>query len=170
MTWYKSPGAYPPSIDLRGNRYFLTEPDYLPVPPLHDLADLRREADRDSDGNYVIRIGVNPTGRNYPTVGRVWPRTRVGLIRGGHKQDQFRTLLTHYGYAWGSYQADHVRDLQWAGRDAYDNLWPLERARNLAANEILNQPVTYQNAAGRVLTVPLRQTPRNLYFRIVAYG
>lgn len=67
-----------------------------------------------------------------------------------------------------SYEADHVRDLQWAGRDAYDNLWPLEAARNSDANQILTQPVTYRNAAGQVVTVPLNQTRLNLYFRIDA--
>jgi hypothetical protein len=169
MTWYKSPGAYPPSIVLGANRYFLTEPDYVEVPNTRGLADLRREAETDN-GRHVVRIGVDLSGRNYPTLGRVWPRTRVGAIRGGDKQDQFRRLLAHHGYSWGSSEADHVRDLQWAGRDAYDNLWPLERSRNNAANQILDQPVTYQNSRGQVLTVPLSETPRNLYFRIDAYG
>jgi hypothetical protein len=139
------------------------------VPNVRGLADVRRHAET-RDGRDVIRIGVDPTGRNYPQLGRIWPRTRVGAIRGGDKQDQFRRLLAHHGYAWGSNQADHVRDLQWSGRDAYDNLWPLEAARNNAANQILDQPVTYQNSRGQVVTVPLEDTPRNLYFRIDAYG
>ncbi|MFI7480833.1 hypothetical protein ACH9EU_00275 [Kocuria sp. M1R5S2] len=170
MTWFKPPGAYAPSIALNGTRYFFTEPDWLEVPPRAGLADVRREAAL-RDGVPVIRIGVETGGRNYPTIGSVWPRTRVGAIRGGAKQDQFRRLLQHYGYAWGTYQADHVRDLQWAGRDAYDNLWPLEAARNRSGSkDVLEQPVTYRNRAGAVVTVPLQDTPRNLYFRIVAFG
>ncbi len=47
---------------------------------------------------------------------------------------------------------------------------PLDASRNNAANQILDQPVTYQNSRGQVLTVALKDTPRNLYFRIDAYG
>jgi hypothetical protein len=167
MTWFKSPGHYPPSIALGSQRFFLTEPDYLEVPDVRRLADVRRHAET-KDGTKVIKIGVHPAGRNYPTLGGVWPRTRVGAIRGGDKQDQFRRLLAHHGFGWGAYQADHVRDLQWAGQDAYDNLWPLDEARNREANEILNQLVTYKNKAGHVVTIPLKSTPLNLYFRIDA--
>ena len=171
MTWFKSPGLYPPAIHLRGgNSYFLTEPDWLEVPKSANLADIRRHATQRSDGTYVIMVGVDVSGRNYPKLRKVWPRTRVGLIRGGDAQDQFRRLLHHHGYAWDSREADHVRDLQWAGKDEYDNLWPLESAHNSAANQILQQPVTYQDDAGRVVTVPLQQTPLNRYFRIVAFA
>lgn len=89
MTWFKSPGHHPPSIALGSQRFFLTEPDYLEVPKTPRLADVRREAET-RDGIYVIKIGVHPNSRNYPRLGVVWPRTRVGAVRGGDKQDQFR--------------------------------------------------------------------------------
>jgi hypothetical protein len=100
MTWFKSPGHYPPSIEVGSQRFFLTEPDYLEVPDVRRLADVRRHAET-KDGIKVIMIGVHPGGRNYPTLGRVWPRTKVGAIRGGDKQDQFHRLLAHHGFAWG---------------------------------------------------------------------
>ncbi len=171
MVWYKSPGVYPPSITLSGQQYFLTEPDRVPVPRNKGLRDVEREAETDRDGNYVIRIGVSPGSRFYPLVGGPpWPRVAAGAIRTGRKQAQFRRLLSAHGYDWGSFEADHVRDLQWAGDDAYNNLWPLERSRNNAANRVLDQLVTYTDAARVPRTVPLRQTPLNLYFQIRSFA
>jgi hypothetical protein len=167
MNWYKSPGRYPISIQLQDGRYFFTEPDWLPVPDVPDLADVRRSASTDEHGRHVVRIGVSPASKFYPKPGNVWPRVRSGVVRTGVKQDQFRRLLAAQGFSWGSQEADHVRDLQWAGQDAYENLWPLDAAANNAANQILAQPVTYRDHAGVIHSnVPLRDTPLNLYFRI----
>ena len=166
MVWFKSPGLYPTSVTLGSERVFFTEPDYVVVPDQPGLADIRRDAD--TAGR--IRVGVSPNSKFYPRVGNVWPRVRVGQVRGGTKQAQFRRLLQALGYNWGSMEADHVRDLQWRGEDAYANLWPLEGTHNGAANDILSQMVTYKNAAGVVQTVPLSQTPLNLYFRIIAFS
>ena len=164
MLWYKSPGLYPISISVGGEQYFFTEPDRIAVPDDRGLSDVRRNAD--SEGK--IPIGVNPSSKYYPKVRQsVFPRVAAGTLRTGVKQAQFRRLLAWYGYAWGSQEADHVRDLQWAGDDAYENIWPLERAHNNAANQILNQPVTYTDRSGVVRTnVPLHTTPLGLYFRI----
>ncbi|WP_147414559.1 HNH endonuclease signature motif containing protein [Rhodococcus rhodochrous] len=170
MFWYKPPGAYPASIVLNGERFFFTEPEWLEVPASAGLADLRRHARTDRHGREWIRIGIGSSSSNLPRIGRVWPRVRVGEVRGGVAQAQFRELLQLCGYAGPAYEADHVRDLQWGGRDEYDNLWPLDPARNNAANQILNQMVTYRAADGRVLQVPLRVTPLNLHFRIDAFG
>ncbi|MGY0232204.1 hypothetical protein [Longispora urticae] len=166
MDWHKPPGLYPMSITLGENRYFLTEPDWLVVPNTPGLSDVRRSAMRRDNGEHVIKIGVSTGSKFFPSINSVWPRVRVGAVRGGVVQDQFRALLRAYGYDWGTHEADHVRDLQWAGSDAYPNLWPLERSHNQAANEVLKQQVTYQDAAGQVHTVPLEQTPLNLYFQI----
>jgi hypothetical protein len=171
MTWFKSPGHYPISVELQDGRYVFTEPDWVPVPKpepgLPDpLRDVRRNAQTDEHGRDVIRIGVSPGSDYYPKIGAVWPRVKVGAVRGGVKQRQFRRLLEAQGFSWGPYEADHVRDLQWAGRDEYENLWPLEEAANNAANDILGQLVTYRDATGAAHAVPLRDTPLNLYFRI----
>jgi hypothetical protein len=166
MVWFKSPGLYPISIELSGERYFFTQPRALLVPDDRGLADVRRDAD--TSGR--IMIGVSPASRYYPKLRSVWPRVAAGVLRTGTKQSQFRRLLRAHGYAWGSQEADHVRDLQWAGDDAYVNLWPLEKAHNNAANQVLQQNVTYLNNAGMVVTVRLDQTPLNRYFRIIRYS
>lgn len=169
MYWYKRPGLYPMSIDLNGGRYFFTEPEPLDVPDEPGFADVRRNAD--SHGQ--ITIGVPPASKYYPRIYQsVYPRVRVGDVRGGVKQAQFRRLLAAHGYAWGSQEADHVRDLQWASEDmdVYPNLWPLSAAANNAANRVLDQDVMFQDRAGVVQTnVPLRRTDLGLYFRIVGF-
>jgi hypothetical protein len=166
MYWFKSPGLYPISIDLSEGRYFFTEPDYVHVPPGPGLADVRKHA----DGEGRIKIGVSPGSKFYPAVGRVWPRVHAGVLRSGTRQAQFRRLLTALGYNWGSQEADHVRDLQWAGEDDYGNLWPLDAAHNNAANRVLQQLVTYRDSTGNVVTVRLENTPLNRYFRIVGFN
>ena len=170
MIWYKPPGLYPPSIVLGGERYFFTEPEAIRVPDGPNFADIRRNANTEGD----IMIGVSPQSEYYPKVYEsVWPRVRVGAVRGGVKQRQFRRLLEDYGYNFTNMnmEADHIRDMQWTGPDEYDNLWPLARNYNQAANDILRQLVTYRNAANQVVRdVPLSQTDLNLYFRIVGFG
>jgi len=165
MIWYKSPGLYPFQITLGAERFVITQPEPIQVPDEPGLSDVRRDA---IDGQ--IMIGVTPDGDFYPAVNRVWPRVRAGVLRTGRKQANFRRLLAAHGFNWGSYEADHVRDLQWAGQDDYANLWPLERAHNNAANQVLDQPITYLNDAGTVVTVPLRDTPLSRYFRITRYA
>jgi len=162
MIWYKPLGLYPPSIQLGEDRYFINEPDPLVVPSVAGLPDVRRSGATSGE----IVIGIDPTGEFYPGLDKVWPRVRAGVLRTGDKQREFRHLLREYGYDWGSKEADHVRDLQWAGEDAYDNLWPLERTWNNLANRILGQSVTYKNDSGEVETVPLRDTPLNRWFII----
>ena len=61
-----------------------------------------------------------------------------------------------------------MRDLQWAGRARVRQPLVAQAACNSDANQILTQPVTYRNAAGQAVTVPLNQTRLNLYFRIDA--
>jgi hypothetical protein len=168
MTWYKPPGLYHSVIQLDSGQYWLTEPGWLKVPPDRGFSDVRRQAQTDPDGDPAVRIGVPVRSKFFPVPGRVWPRVQAGVIRTGVVQAQFRRLLRAHAYAWGTEEADHVRDLQWAGEDDYQNLWPLERAYNGAANYILEQPVSYQTRQGVArANVPLRTTERGLYFRIV---
>ncbi|NIM15091.1 MAG: hypothetical protein GTO45_24270 [Candidatus Aminicenantes bacterium] len=49
------------------------------------------------------------------------------------------TILTEPGNTAGTYQIDHVRDLNWMGRDTYSNLWPAESSVNQAFNATNDQ-------------------------------
>ena len=164
MTWYKPLKLYPQSITLNGDRYSLYETKPLRVPRTRGLSNVRGAAD--DIANEEIIVGISPSSTNAPVIGKVWARTRVGQIRGGVAQSQFRELLRISGFVWGSMEADHIRDLQWGGQDAYHNLWPLERRHNLAANDILEQNVVYEDVNGNIVTEQLQNTPLNLYFRI----
>jgi hypothetical protein len=172
MRWMKPPGVYDTNIQTAVGRYFLTEPDWMPIPFGPGFNDLERDGldDPNRPGGKAIRIGVSPAGKFFPNIGAVWPRTDAGVVRTEIKQRQFRNLLSAHGYNWGGKEADHVRDLQWKGEDVYENLWPLEAEANRAANQILDQPVTYQDSGGVTrANVPLRSTPLGLYFRISSW-
>jgi hypothetical protein len=150
---------------------YLGRPSWVTVPDRGSgLADVRRRATDRGNGERALRIGVAPGSRNYPQLGgKPWQRVSASF-RGESTQRGFRALLRERGYAWGSDEADHVRDLQWSGADDYDNMWPLNRADNGAANDaVLGQVVTYTDATGAARTVPIRQTPLGLYFQIVYY-
>lgn len=162
MIWFKPPGLYPMSIGLGDERYFFNEPEPLVVPPVAGLPDVRRSGFTSGE----IVIGIDTSGEFFPKEGRVWPRVLASPLRTGVKQRNFRNLLTEYGYDWGTKEADHVRDLQWGGQDDYANLWPLERTWNNAANRILDQDVTYLDDSGNVVTVKLKQTPLDRWFKI----
>jgi hypothetical protein len=164
MVWYKPLNLYPAQIDLNGRPYSFSRPARLRVPPVPGLADVRREAST----NGTIMIGINRQGRFFPKLDTIWPRVASGTLRTGVKQAGFREFLAACGYSWGTQEADHIRDLQWAGEDDYENLWPLERSWNNAANVILSQKVKYKNDSGVIVEVPLAATPLNRYFRIIS--
>jgi hypothetical protein len=168
MTWYKPIKLYPQTITLNGESYSIYEQKGLRVPRAKALKNIRGNAD--DIANEEIMIGLSPSSIYAPVIGKVWARNAAGALRGGPVQDQFRTLLKMSGYDGfisGSMEADHVRDLQWGGQDAYNNLWPLERSYNNAANAILRQEIVYEDASGNVgPPVQLQNTPLGLYFRI----
>jgi hypothetical protein len=85
------------------------------------------------------------------------------VLWSGIKQREFARLLAAHGFDWGTYEADHIRDLRWAGADAYNNLWALAGVHNNAANDVLNQPINYTDAVGVAhIGVPLHTTPFRL--------
>jgi Domain of unknown function (DUF4157) len=161
MTWYKPESLYPGVITLGGDDFFFKSPKWLPVPDDPGLAEVRRSA-----VGGQVEIGIAPNGPYFPRAGLIRQRVRVGAVRGGVKQDQFRRLLRSYGYPWDGNEADHVRDMQWQGPDEYNNLWPLPRSYNLAANAVLTQPVRYLDNTGNVVDVPLQDTPLQRWFHI----
>jgi hypothetical protein len=71
-------------------------------------------------------IGVS--GANAVAVGsQVGPARRTP----GRIQDaKFAQFLEKAGYKWAGHQAEHVTDLSLGGVDSFDNLWPLDKARN----------------------------------------
>ncbi|GAB4367257.1 MAG: DNA/RNA non-specific endonuclease [Elainellaceae cyanobacterium] len=168
MIWYKPIGLYRsivlPQMPESENPFFVDDPSVVRVPNRAGLADVRRSAGASTDD---FTIGVDPSGPFYPRIGKVYPRVRAGVLRTGRKQQEFRTLLRALGFNWGSFEADHVRDLQWGGQDDYHNLWSLERSYNQAANQVLDQPVDYESSSGTVIQgQPIKDTPLNLYFII----
>jgi len=169
MRWVKT--GYPLQIELPVTRQTIAinQPTLVEIPNVGNLANLRRQGFIDE----TIYIGINSRSVFWPSVGKVWQRIPARDARSGTVQRQFRRLLGELGYNWTAKneEADHVRDLQWGGEDAYANLWPLPRAANNAGNAILNQLVTYEDDAGVLQpNVPLHTIPGNRYFRIIAMG
>jgi hypothetical protein len=168
MRWLKT--GYPLQIELpaTGQRIAINRPELVEIPDVGNLANLRRQGFIDR----TILIGISPASVYWPSVGKIWQHVQSGpTVRTQTVQRQFRELLRVLGYNWTAKneEADHVRDLQWGGQDAYANLWPLPGAANLAGNAILNQLVTYEDDAGVLqANVPLHTVPLNRYFRIIA--
>lgn len=169
MGWYKSPGRYPNVVLDDGLVHYFARPSWVTVPPTPALADLRRFADRKSNGDEQFRIGIDPSGPYYPRLrGPAWRRIRG--FRRGIVQRQFRLLLRLHGFNWSGYEADHSRDVQWSGDDTYANMWPLDETTNGGATDaVLSQMVTYTDATGAVRNTDIYNTPLGLHFQIVRY-
>ena len=65
------------------------------------------------------------------------------IARETDELELFQQLLAHYGFDWSSTSPDHVHDLGFGGFDEVDNLWPLNRVANVAANQSYYQKVLY---------------------------
>jgi hypothetical protein len=59
----------------------------------------------------------------------------------GTGADDFRAVLTSYGFNWTGLQADHVQDLEWSGDDEFRNLWPMDHSANMSAGARNNQQI-----------------------------
>ncbi len=90
-----------------------------------------------------------PLGEPLGVPNKYWPRLNkvMQLIPSarGTKADDFRAVLTKYGFDWSGLQADHVQDLDWGGPDAFENLWPLSDSANMSAGSRQNshQKISY---------------------------
>jgi len=90
-----------------------------------------------------------PLGEPIGVPNKYWPR--IGKIMQlipsfrGSKADDFRAVLSRYGYDWSGLQADHVQDLDWSGPDEFYNIWPLSSSANLSAGPRQNshQRISY---------------------------
>ncbi|MCB2182653.1 MAG: DUF4157 domain-containing protein [Desulfobulbaceae bacterium] len=54
-------------------------------------------------------------------------------------------------------EADHVRDFNFGGQNRQDNIWPLARNKNDAANAVNEQIVAYESSSGEKVKRSLRQ-------------
>ena len=127
IRWYKSPGDYP-KIKGKGPKAGVT----LPKTARQDKQSLK------------------VAGSNFPSKGSVLSRKpgRSDTVK-NNVYSRLRDLVSTGGWniTASPYAIDHVRDLQWKGSDAYDNLWPLDTAKNSGANSSKYQRATalYRN-------------------------
>ena len=86
-----------------------------------------------------------PRGEPIGVSRRFWPRQQkiMQLVPSerGAGADQFRAVLSRYGFDWTGLQADHVLDLEWEGEDDFRNLWPMDQSANMSAGARNNQQV-----------------------------
>lgn len=170
ITWYKPPSLYPSTILLRPNPSKWRSSDPLPSPQtVHrnsanviDVPSYQRASN--SLGRSTVTIGIAPD--LWPRVGKIMRRVRAGPRRLG-MEGKFKTLLRNYRYSWAGMAPDHVQDLGWNGPDALRNLWPLDRASNLEANEVYTQPIRYDDD-GEVREQTVSRGVFGLWFRIEA--
>jgi len=124
IRWYKSPTDFP-TIQSQGPTAGVTLP-----------ATAQRDAQ-------TLRVSQS----NFPSVGTIMSR-RAGREDTNKSQvySRLNDLETASGWVISASRAnraiDHVKDLQWRGQDAFDNLWPLERSKNSGANSSKYQRAT----------------------------
>jgi hypothetical protein len=88
-----------------------------------------------------VTIGVNPPSS---LIGTIFlripsPPRKVETI--------FKSALKGRGFKWAGFAPDHLQDLALSGPDKFTNLWPLDSATNLAANQTYGQKVAVQGEA-----------------------
>ncbi|UCD81718.1 MAG: hypothetical protein JSW26_09930, partial [Desulfobacterales bacterium] len=122
IRWYKSASDYP-TINGQGPTAGVT----LPATPQRASRDLRVSP------NFFPPVGTTlgrTTGRQDTVKSEVYTRLRELRTSGG------------WNVAASPYAIDHVMDLQWKGKDDYDNLWPLDTSKNSGANSSKYQRAT----------------------------
>ena len=117
MVWFKPlvDDYYPRTLRIQGHDYDRDSQDHLP---------------------HGEPIGVaQQYAPWYDKVFQLIPEER------GDGADDFREVLLGYGFDWTGLQADHVQDLEWEGKDIFDNLWPMDSSANMSAGARTNQQV-----------------------------
>jgi hypothetical protein len=119
--WYKPPGSYPTSIQIRLRH---NEGPLANVPMMGNT----RVIDRDTEER---RVGVG-AGNRVDTGDRLYRQTTPR----GRAAPRFASMLRRLGYDLSVQvmDADHVKDLAFGGVDHPSNLWPLARGVNQRAS------------------------------------
>ena len=120
--WYKPSNAYLP-ITIKKDARVRTK-DRITIDPTAPQTVTTRKGEQ-------RRVGLNSS--NLIGSGGLANRLiRMSSVRAGGAKS-FRVLLSSLGFSWRDKQADHARDIAFAGFDADNNLWPLARSINQRA-------------------------------------
>jgi hypothetical protein len=184
MLWYKDTNNdYPPTVTLQdglGNQHtysfgggsrplFLNEETVRGVRAgtlSTSLEGLYSTQFIDGELKYYVEIGL--TNQNMVREGAVLNRT--GSYRGifnGRYQRALRLVFERHGFPIGGLDADHVKDLQFGGPDDFINLWPLNSSINRSSLRFADQPVSYLNDNGQLITTTLNDADLLNHFFIV---
>ncbi|HVW83122.1 MAG TPA: hypothetical protein VHB50_00495, partial [Bryobacteraceae bacterium] len=128
MQWYKPDDLYETPILLDGKPYHRKKPGQ-PLPPPHSNQE----------------IGVE--GQFLPKVGKL---LILAFEPDSGAKGRFNARLRAHGYAGVGTDADHNQDLQWAGPDEFNNLWPFDSSANRSAGPLQNdlQRITFSDRPG----------------------
>lgn len=176
MVWYKRPSDYPRAVVLEGEevfrftdgprQYFLPDPGVL-WSGKRGASTLRQHL----EPGFSVIVGVDQ--ELTPKEGRVWKKIRsYRKIFYGRIQEAFRFLMIEHGHDMKGRKedADHVKDLQFAGPDDFHNMWPLNEGVNRSAWEFGKQSVTYVDDDGNLQTTTLDDSALlNRWFEIVGF-
>ncbi|MEM6398649.1 MAG: DUF4157 domain-containing protein [Cyanobacteria bacterium P01_D01_bin.116] len=128
IQWFKPLDLYPSKLDFDPKKH----PGVYPT-----------SVNRDDGPTHVSHsagfdnIGVVPD--NWPTGD--WAKC-FQFIPGDEARRQsasLRRLLEKLGYDVTPVQIDHIRELQFGGKDRFDNLWPMDKSANESAGSLHNK-------------------------------
>ncbi len=176
MIWYKHPSDYPRAVVLEGEevfrftdgprQYFLPDPGIL-WSGKRGASTLRQYL----EPGFSVIVGVDQ--ELTPKEGRVWKKVRsYRKIFYGKIQEAFRFLMIEHGHDMNARKedADHVKDLQFAGPDDFYNMWPLDEDVNRSAWEFGKQSVTYLDDDGNLQITTLDDAALlDRWFEIVGF-
>jgi hypothetical protein len=150
MIWVKEPSLYPRTItrDRGGKSQRIHAFPHEHYPP--------DDFDAGVDGEW------------WPWKGKILKKTG-GQDRGDGAPDFREHLETHGVRMDGSWQMDHVQDIQFGGPDTFVNLWPFEGPANMTAGTLhAQQTVPWRDpkAPGQRLGVRVSATPPGTVFVI----
>lgn len=120
INFYKEPGNYPKRLNIRGGS--IDRDSATPSNPFKiEVKDAKTKTLK-----FEVAVGLDQS--NFIKKGD--KLLRKSTTRSETKQKEFREALLSIGFDLTGFDADHVKDLAFQGKDDFDNLWPLNYGVN----------------------------------------
>jgi hypothetical protein len=125
IQWFKPIDLYPSELDFDPQKH----PDVYPTSVNRDAGPTRV-----SHSGTFDDIGV--ASENWPTGGWAKCFQLIPEAKSRRESHALRELLEELGYDVNPVEIDHIRELQFGGKDNFNNLWPMDKRANGSAGSL----------------------------------